>query len=71
MLLPWLDQKPLYDSINFDLSVIGHFDGNDTLRASFLSVYVCVRAIRTQPDMVKWRTLIMEGMPVCIFIRMA
>jgi len=41
MLLPWLDQKPLYNSINFDLSVIRHADGNDTLRASFLEVFVC------------------------------
>lgn len=41
MLLPWLDQKPLYDSANFDLVVIDHVDGNDTLRGTWLSVFVC------------------------------
>ncbi|MBI1322545.1 DUF1559 domain-containing protein [bacterium] len=41
MILPWLDQKTLYDGINFDLSVISHSDGNDTLRATFLEVFVC------------------------------
>lgn len=41
MLLPWLDQKPLYDCANFDLVVIDHADGNDTLRGTWLSVFVC------------------------------
>lgn len=41
MLLPWLDQRPLYDSVNFDLNVIDFFDGNLTVRSTTIDTYVC------------------------------
>ncbi|GAC1310173.1 MAG: DUF1559 domain-containing protein [Isosphaeraceae bacterium] len=39
MILPQLEQKPLYDSINFSLSVAFH--DNDTCSTTLLNVYLC------------------------------
>lgn len=41
MILPWLDQKPLYDGMNFDADVIGFFDANLTVRTTTVAAYVC------------------------------
>lgn len=41
MILPWLEQKPLYDSMNFDADVIGFFDANMTVRTTTIAAYVC------------------------------
>jgi prepilin-type N-terminal cleavage/methylation domain-containing protein/prepilin-type processing-associated H-X9-DG protein len=39
MILPYLEQQPLYNSINFNLSVAFH--ANDTCSLTALSVYLC------------------------------
>lgn len=41
MILPWLDQKPLYDGMNFDANVVGSFDANLTVRTTTIAAYVC------------------------------
>lgn len=41
MILPWLDQIPLYDGMNFDADVIGIFDANLTVRTTTIAAYVC------------------------------
>ena len=39
MILPYLEQQPLYNSINFNLSVAFH--DNDTCSLTALTVYLC------------------------------